>query len=631
MSFSPPISRHVALVGALLTAAASPQGVRVTGRVVDRAGEPVAGARVTLRSYLRPMRDDLGPAHVIEVVTNKTGRFRADLLPSRRYSAWARLPGEVPRFTNFEHDVRFARPCVLTEAAFECRELRVLVRGLDAWIAERGPFRFRLVTATVHFEALPLRLEDGVVAIPAVPGEHAYLEILDRDGHGFWQARLRLRKLTKTDSRDEEVVIPPPLEVPMRVVSLADGRPVAGARVSFEAYRTSSPLPAWSDTVARDAQCPLGRTDAGGCITLRVPRTWAKRSRRYLPLLIEAGGYVNGYADVQKHGEASLYELEERDGEPPRIEVKLRPGYELTGKVLGRDGKPVAGLRMLTNRAAAFHLGDLGASWRVLSELVVRTAADGSFRISGSMPTTAAHIEAFPTQKQLHRLLPPIPDGLAAPPSIQLWHGLASRDWRGERKLGELGRNLRRVRIDVLDQHGTARFPNALVARREGQKLCQPFVVGGDRRGKLLLVLSPGDYDVAAWDATRGYRIHGLSLSAAGKAPPKTELTLEPFRWVTGKTVDQDGRPVAGATMQWRGGGDSGYVPPMISVLNGVLLRQESDAQGRFRVPFVPHPNSHYTLGASCRRGWTHKTIRVGGVEDIENVSLVFRLRRARR
>jgi RNA polymerase sigma factor (sigma-70 family) len=65
-----------------LTVRLEPCGT-VVGRVVDRAGRPVAGANISLARYA-----DGSPLSVAARETDGQGRFRADLVPGPRYAFW---------------------------------------------------------------------------------------------------------------------------------------------------------------------------------------------------------------------------------------------------------------------------------------------------------------------------------------------------------------------------------------------------------------------------------------------------------------------------------------------------------------------------------------------------------------
>ena len=92
------------------------QGRRsVAGSVTDCAGQPWAGATVTLIARAIPDYPHAGRADEIRVVADADGKFRVRVLTFRRYSAWAheRLKGGSHRLSDVVQDVCHGLPIAL--------------------------------------------------------------------------------------------------------------------------------------------------------------------------------------------------------------------------------------------------------------------------------------------------------------------------------------------------------------------------------------------------------------------------------------------------------------------------------------------------------------------------------------
>ena len=86
---------YVRVLGLALLAtsmAAAQERLATAGRVLDPAGQPVTGAKVTFVGAVAPLWDKFEPADHIEIVTDANGRFLARLLEWGDYVAWAAGP-----------------------------------------------------------------------------------------------------------------------------------------------------------------------------------------------------------------------------------------------------------------------------------------------------------------------------------------------------------------------------------------------------------------------------------------------------------------------------------------------------------------------------------------------------------
>src|SRR5690606_29394260 len=81
--------RRILLVTLTFACLATAQRGPLVGEVRDANGEPIAGADVTLVGRPVPWVPELGEADVVVVQSGQDGRFRASLLATTTYSAFA--------------------------------------------------------------------------------------------------------------------------------------------------------------------------------------------------------------------------------------------------------------------------------------------------------------------------------------------------------------------------------------------------------------------------------------------------------------------------------------------------------------------------------------------------------------
>jgi len=373
----------------------------------------------------------------------------------------------------------------------------------------------------------------------------------------------------------------------LRVVSAADGAPIAGVRVygrlddktAFEAFSDEKGLVRLPD--GQGFEYVRGRKEgyllAGIDPTAREVRltpALAVRGRVLLPDGRPAGGaeirtlYEDSRQDVDEKQEAdslgrfviagvrpywTILVIAKLAGYPEtwsqhvagpdEIVVRFDTGASVEGRVLGVGDRPVAGVDVY-----AWELNGLDplGSERWLSEIhadaVGRTDADGRFRLSG-LAVPRAHLVGARSGSRTTRSAPIelLEDGQTA---------------RVELRFRENGT----VVIRVEDAYG-APIPEAKVVVPDmwgyGYAL-KPHA--GDDSG-FVTQLAPGSHAFIA--SAPGWRPTLVAVDAqGGPGEQVVHATLERARRLRGRVVDVSGRPVAGASVSWRAAATD---PPMLS------------------------------------------------------------------
>lgn len=587
--------RH-ACVWLVLAATGLAQDARVIGKVVDRAGRPVEGARVVLRSHGWVFHPDLGQVHQVEATTRKNGRFRASLFAQRRYSAWAAIPGSAGRFSKVAEDVLAGRPLTLRAEEFERRSPRVRIEGLGAW-KNHAPFRFRCVSDARHFVMQPVsRAEDDLVTLPSWPGSRVSLEILDSEGQPLAQRWFSTDKAGKSDET-EVWKIKEPFIVRMHIEAFEKaGVAIEGARVETVVASTHHDVIPIGSRIHRELSRVLGVSDAHGKVRIELPTSRYPMSQHFS---VEARGRVLTAVRLRSRGKSFSTVEEAADGSFD-VAVRLKRGAAVEGRVVDRAGEGIGGLRLTYPRLAALWFENQGASWRTLTARLIETDPDGSFRFEPLMPDRRAVITALPSPAQLSRMVPGVDDEILVPQSVALFVHVSKND-EATQKLGDLRATLRRQEVHVTRDGRPVSFARIFViaqSRGHGDRVSKQ--IDCDRRGQATLYLAPTADDLLVWERESGYVIHDLaeSTSTDSSAEP-LRLELGPFRWISGRVLDKAGDPIEGATLESYGESTRGTTRHVCIQLNHLLRKRRTDAEGRFRIPFVPEPNWSVRLRAS--------------------------------
>jgi RNA polymerase sigma factor (sigma-70 family) len=345
----------------------------ISGRVLDPAGKPVAGAEITVVMVgwhdpgAEGKADDVNRSH--EVKADEDGRFRAQvarpagvLNPLVRVIAaapgfgfgWSEAPGDSPAtgLVIRLHAERTLRGRVLDVEGRPVAGARVQVERAVA------PFVRPYFNPAPSQAPVPKPVTtdaDGRFTLPGIGRDVAVrLDVLHED---FTPDSTDVATADQARPGDVAVVLSPARTLSGRVVAADTGKPVPGVRITFQAYSKDSN---W----------------AGGGVIVRTDEEGRFSARPYRGEVYPA--YVTPpegrpYLGVQRRVEWP------RGVVKHEVTFELPPGVVVGGTVVDEgDGKPIAGAAV-NYRAAA---GNPNVKPGVAVGAPLRTGADGTFRIT---------------------------------------------------------------------------------------------------------------------------------------------------------------------------------------------------------------------------------------------------------
>ncbi len=579
----------------------------LVGRVLDRAGEPVEAAEVSL-AYCRsraPVGEG-GSDECLRAVTDARGRFRVSILPSRSYSIDARWRDAAGR----DHVSEIREGGVVGEF-LELRESarspwppgwRVRVVGLEAW-ERHGPFGYRVLTAGRARRVVEVEAVEGSseLLLPPLPDGRGTFQVLDRNGGPLLAAAL---SVDPGNGEVEVVRIDPPEVRELLVVSAEGGEAIAGARVWHRSVRERSPLVPlrWDARVDQDWWREVGRTDAEGRIRCEVaPDPIVPRTEQVF--LVEADGYA---ATVAGWRQADPFVAWGHAREPRRfgeaLEVPLGPAVRVYGKLTIDGVRPVAGVEVVVSPLVS--VDDREFRWWLPDRAVV-TDERGWFRIDG-LPSHRT--------RQLVRAFVPADAWRSAAdregpfPESVLPFGHAPRLPEHIGSSAEFGvarlDSLRRIRVRVLDAEGLPvrgalveglvdrqelRGRRALAVRTDGRGLAMlPSVAGAHilvgaqhpQRGLGLVLHEDLEVDELEIGLDWGIELRARVLD--GEREPDPDAGVEVAELRVGLTAFETARALAGVPQP-----ASERLPALRGALH-VGLSAACDADGRFALRVYP-------------------------------------------
>lgn len=605
------------------------QDARVLGKVVARDGSPIEAAEVVLRSHGWLYHPEFGEHHEVRVKTGKTGRFRAKIFAHRSYSAWARLPGDAPRFTEVREGFAPGERLLLRAEGFARKPQRVVFRGIDAWKSS-GPFRARCLSMMQNFVQHELTLEnDGEsVRVPALPGRYTVIELIDARGEllmyskysNAYKARAKSKSAEGGESKPQEVEhitklkVRAPRRVRIRLHAFEDKKtPIVGARVLWSLGHTHSKSGSLQSNTNRSVMREIGVTDEAGKIDTLVPlpagKTWGGH------FAVHPAGYILTSIDLQTHGSNSFTTVNETKDDSIDLVCRLKRGPSISGRVLDAEGKPVADLSVLCPQPCAMWFANGGASWRTLAPRAIKTDADGRFRLGALMPNRTINLIAKPTAAQRARMAPNI-DGKSRVASSVVLATFETKTGPKPIELGDLRAEMRILPVEI--QLRGSPVPGARVValfKKHESNTASIDDVICDRRGRASLLISTKIGQLVAWHPRFGYVIQEVDRSRLTDDQAKMTLELQAFRVASGRVVDSQGQGLQGATLQSWGSSTRGSVRRIALTINEILRnREKSGADGKFRIPFIPEPNHSINL----RANYMHKGRHMSSANQVD-------------
>mgnify|MGYP002713150761 CR=1 FL=1 len=487
----------------------------VFGRILDPGNRPMAGAEIHLVSNLVPGCPELGDNDVLRVVSNERGRFRANLLEGRGYSAWAwATQANGVRLSSPVHDDVRPGPALdlhLHRAASLPHLVLKAGRGGERY----GKVLYRL--GGKHYQLLPLVGTEGDKRMmPRLAGDKTTLLFQDEKGILLREQNLNLTTL----GENTPYVVTPSTRAEIRVR-------VGKGKDALEGVRVLLTL--------NQMAMEIFRTDAQGLATLPMEgylrsKTTRFRSSRELLLLKE------GYLPTLFRPEAKLQE----DGKMPMLEVEMKPAKRLEGRLLDADGHPRPGVALALFTFGERVRGKRRSSTSINYPLVFHTDAEGRFAIAGF------------GNKASHRLV--ALGGGGEPPMLLSSAAIAMKT---DLLLGDLHpRKFIRAEVTVKNSKGRS-LPDAnLVLGEAGSKrtdslgLYRPLWLFPDRRGRATVLYRKGLRPAFAASWQGGIAELAPKVANVEKGPLQVDLVIPRLITLRGTLVHPDLQAFHGATLR---------------------------------------------------------------------------------
>jgi protocatechuate 3,4-dioxygenase beta subunit len=336
-----------------------PAAAALSGRVVDEAGKPVAGARVSVGVTQNPFDNEA--VYVAEARTGADGTFAAPDAPEGARGIRVRAPG----FTPIQRFLLEAKP----------QESVSLQRGgtIVGTVADANGKPVAGVLVTTE-DAAAQSDAQGVFRLAGVPaGSHRI--------QAFWKESFAARKDGVRAVKGQEVranlTLKPGSSISGSVIEESTRRPVAGVRIS--AYASTG----FGGFARRRAERSV-RTDSRGLFHLG-----GLAAARYSVEATREGFLPASIAGVNAGGQSA-----------PPANLALRRAASISGRVTDEKGQPVAAARVRITRDMGVRRllrGVASNPASVLGGQGVPTASDGTFRLRGLAPERNLSLEAGKT------------------------------------------------------------------------------------------------------------------------------------------------------------------------------------------------------------------------------------------
>jgi beta-lactamase regulating signal transducer with metallopeptidase domain len=316
----------------------------VEGRLVDVHGQPAAGVSVRVRELnIQKHRYGSGlpgevPSWPAPVTTGPDGRFR---LPGMSERAAITLEIDDPRFAHqllvlAAGEEGRARPKTMPLLPPQVIDVRVL-RGDDG-----KPMAGAWVVVQAGEESTGARADDrGHVRISAWPGASFKIVAYAKDGEPYIRCETGLEWPKGAVQQSVEVKLRRGVILRGKLVEEPSGKPVAGAGISY--YQTYRNNPLFIPSYNRD-----NVSGPDGTFTLAVPHGPGHLlvqgpSADYLHVTTSHGEMGTGWGpNLHMYPDALAHLDLPREETTHPVELRLRRGVTVRGRVIGPDGSPIA-------------------------------------------------------------------------------------------------------------------------------------------------------------------------------------------------------------------------------------------------------------------------------------------------
>lgn len=502
---------------------------KVFGMVRQADGQPRAGATVQLLSRPFPEDERIGLPDAIETRTDERGRFRAQIIEGRPYSAWATSPEPDGGswVTSVQERVFPSVPVILDETIIT-PAITVQFAGLGRW-TDRRPLRCLAISDTTNVHVVELAVdEQGRVELPPWPGERIELALLGKNDFP-----LALEKIDVPRASPCEIAIPEPKQYGFAIYDIDTNKGLAGVRLCRQ----------W-----RDRLLPLGETDADGVALLMLP--WEHRPSTnigaHASVIADADGYT--WAGAQ-HGPGELWgEHPLRDGVTIDWHAHLGPETLREARIWLAEDVPADNLPLLVE-ATTVHYQKKNSRHVGGYRTLYHTDADGKVRIPHTWNEFSTLVDPVLQPSHLARLPEAWRERMS--PLVPGAYYLRDAETAGDLRLDLL----QPVDLHIVTTGGLdAPEASCVLYTETDNMLARKVTLTADRRGRLRLLLRRG-------------RVYPLLVQSGGifgraqirvienSTPPGIEsltMLLSPTIPFIGRLVDEAGNGLAGVDLTCR-------------------------------------------------------------------------------